>query len=40
MQMLVLHNAREQTEEDFKQANPRLQYQRVWRKGESMAAIT
>ena len=42
MQMLVMHNARERTEEDFvklfKQADPRLQYQRVWCKGESVAA--
>ena len=42
MQMLVLYNARERTEEDFvklfKQADSRLQYQRVWRKGESVTA--
>lgn len=44
MQMLVLHDARERTEKDFKgffkQADPRLQYQRVWLKGESVAAST
>lgn len=44
LQMMVLHNARERTEEDFKslfeQADPRLKYQRVWRKGESVAAST
>ena len=44
MQMLVLHNARERSEEDFKnlfeQADPRIKYQRVWRKGESFAAST
>ena len=44
MQMMVLHNARERTEEDFKglfkQADPRLQYQCIWRKGESVAAST
>ncbi|KAI9801588.1 MAG: hypothetical protein M1825_003267 [Sarcosagium campestre] len=44
MQMMVLHNARERTEEDFKnlfeRADPRLKYQRVWRKGESVAAST
>ena len=44
MQMMVLHNARERSEEDFKhlfeQADPRLRFQRVWRKGESFAAST
>ncbi|KAG8532388.1 uncharacterized protein KY384_002873 [Bacidia gigantensis] len=42
MQMMVLHNARERTEEDFRrlfeQADARLRFQRVWRKGESVAA--
>ena len=44
MQMMVLHNARERTEEDFanlfQQADKRLKLQKVWRKGESMAAST
>lgn len=44
MQMLILHNARERTEEDFKelfkQADPHLRYQHVWRKGGSVAAST
>lgn len=44
MQMLILHNARERTEEDFKelfkQADPHLRYQRVWRRGWSVAAST
>ena len=44
LQMMVLHNARERTEEDFKrlfeEADPRLRYQKVWRKGESVAAST
>lgn len=44
MQMLILHNARERTQEDFKevfkQADPHLRYQHVWRKGGSVAAST
>lgn len=44
MQMLVLHNARERTEEDFanilKAADPRLTLVKVWKKGESVAAST
>ncbi|MCJ1247158.1 hypothetical protein MMC30_004370 [Trapelia coarctata] len=44
LQMMVLHNARERTEEDwaamFKTADPRLKLQKVWRKGESVAAST
>ena len=44
LQMMVLHNARERTEEDFKTlfewADPRLRFQRVWRRGESFAAST
>ena len=44
LQIMVLHNARERSEEDFKRlfekADPRLKYQRVWRKGESVAAST
>lgn len=42
--MMVLHNARERTEDDwaalFKTADPRLKLQKVWRKGESIAAST
>ena len=40
MQMLVLYNARERTEwiKFFKYADSRSQYQRIWRKGESVAA--
>ncbi|KAL8790012.1 MAG: hypothetical protein Q9195_006561 [Heterodermia aff. obscurata] len=44
MQMMVLHNARERTEEDFanlfQQADKRLVLEKVWRKGESAAAST
>lgn len=39
MQMMVLHNSRERTEEDFKgmlnEADPRLQLYKVWKKGPS-----
>lgn len=39
MQMMVLHNSRERTEEDFKEifhkADPRLELYKVWRKGPS-----
>ena len=41
---MVLHNARERTEEDFaalfQQADPKLVLQRVWRRGERVAAST
>lgn len=44
MQMMVLHNARERTEEDFaeilRQADARLKLIKVWKKGESVAAST
>ncbi|KAL4865955.1 hypothetical protein BDV12DRAFT_187770 [Aspergillus spectabilis] len=44
LQMMVLHNARERTEEDFArllaQADPRLRLKQVWRKGPDAAAST
>ncbi|KAF2109356.1 cercosporin toxin biosynthesis protein [Lophiotrema nucula] len=44
IQMMVLHNARERTEEDFaeilRQADARLKLIKVWKKGESVAAST
>jgi SAM-dependent methyltransferase len=44
MQMMVLHNARERTEDDFaeifRQADSRLKLIKVWKKGESVAAST
>lgn len=44
IQMMVLHNARERTKEDFadifRQADPRLELVKVWKKGESIAAST
>ncbi|KAH8690473.1 S-adenosyl-L-methionine-dependent methyltransferase [Talaromyces proteolyticus] len=44
MQMMVLHNARERTEEDFAQllarADPRLKLRKVWRRGPDTAAST
>jgi hypothetical protein len=44
MQMLVLHNARERTEEDFAQllerADSRLKIKKVWRNGLDAAAST
>lgn len=42
--MMVLHNARERTEKDwaeiFGNTDPRLKLEKVWVKGESMAAST
>jgi hypothetical protein len=39
MQMMVLHNSRERTEDDFRklfeEADPRLELVRLWRKGPS-----
>jgi CRISPR/Cas system type I-B associated protein Csh2 (Cas7 group RAMP superfamily) len=44
IQMMVLHNARERTEEDFAdllaRADPRLKIKNVWRKGPDAAAST
>jgi 6-hydroxytryprostatin B O-methyltransferase len=44
LQMMVLHNAQERTEEHFAQllarANPRLKIKQVWRKGSDAAAST
>ncbi|KAJ2983599.1 hypothetical protein NQ176_g578 [Zarea fungicola] len=44
MQMMVLHNARERTEEDFalifNRADPRLQIRKVWRTGHDAGAGT
>ena len=44
LQMMVLHNAKERSEEDwkrvFEEADSRLVYRKVWRKGESVSAVS